>query len=544
MKRLILILPLILGVAMVSMAHDDEPIPTSTPVPLQDTTLTYYQDIQPIFNENCMACHVEGQIGASLLNMEIIEDVVEQGDSIAYLVQEGLMPPWSPGGATPPLQHERLLTQPEIVAIVEWVQGGMPLGDPAHAQPYQPPTEAFIRPDLIAQMPVPYTPDDSLSDDYRCFLIDPEIDEETYIQGFNVEPGEPKVVHHVLIFQISADMYTAAVLQDAEDDRPGWECFGGTNLDAGSSNQRVQQLLIPIVTQAGGLNSLITMLETEEGRTEIQTIIDASPDAAEINQIINAAGGLAGLAERPLQASSRGQAGDLSGVVGAWAPGTMGILHPEGTGTRVEAGNLFVMQVHYNLYAGALPDQTSVILQLADPAEDTTALELFPMMAPVEIPCPVGVDSPDCTRTSAIINAENPNTSQGLLMVCDRNPAEYSNQDPTHVISDCEYRAPMDGEIIHVMSHMHELGESALIELNPDTPEAQVLLEIPEWDFHWQSQYQLQTPIPVSAGDTIRVTCVWDASLRDENYAPRYVVWGERTQDEMCLHWVVIKPNE
>ena len=34
-------------------------------------------------------------------------------------------------------------------------------------------------------------------------------------------------------------------------------------------------------------------------------------------------------------------------------------------------------------------------------------------------------------------------------------------------------------------------------------------------------------------GDTVRVTCRHDASLRDGE--PRYVVWGEGTTDEMCL---------
>ena len=44
----------------------------------------------------------------------------------------------------------------------------------------------------------------------------------------------------------------------------------------------------------------------------------------------------------------------------------------------------------------------------------------------------------------------------------------------------------------------------------------------------------------VKAGDTLRVSCTHDATLRKQlpelqTLKPRYVVWGEGTSDEMCL---------
>ena len=49
-------------------------------------------------------------------------------------------------------------------------------------------------------------------------------------------------------------------------------------------------------------------------------------------------------------------------------------------------------------------------------------------------------------------------------------------------------------------------------------------------------------------GDTFRVTCTHDAGLRKllpqlRTVAPRYVVWGDGTSDEMCLGLVIWAPT-
>jgi hypothetical protein len=75
--------------------------------------------------------------------------------------------------------------------------------------------------------------------------------------------------------------------------------------------------------------------------------------------------------------------------------------------------------------------------------------------------------------------------------------------------------------------------------LHPEGPEVQILLDIPAWDFHWQGSYLYETPIPVRAGDAVRISCVWDNT---QETPPRYILWGEGTQDEMCLGALLLKP--
>jgi hypothetical protein len=87
---------------------------------------------------------------------------------------------------------------------------------------------------------------------------------------------------------------------------------------------------------------------------------------------------------------------------------------------------------------------------------------------------------------------------------------------------------------------MHLLGRSIKVELNPDTDRARTLLDVPSFDFDDQKLRPLPTPVDVASGDTLRVTCTHDATLRQQipqlsKLPPRYVVWGDGTSDEMCL---------
>jgi len=98
------------------------------------------------------------------------------------------------------------------------------------------------------------------------------------------------------------------------------------------------------------------------------------------------------------------------------------------------------------------------------------------------------------------------------------------------------------GQTIYgVAGHMHLRGQEITVTLDPGTAKEQTLLHIPAWDFHWQDVYYLQTPIKVGATDTVRVRCTFDNSAADQpvvganRLAPRYVLWGEGTTDEMCL---------
>lgn len=83
------------------------------------------------------------------------------------------------------------------------------------------------------RMPSAYTPSAPTgvgTDDYRCFLLDPGVSQDSFVTGFNVRPGNPDVVHHVILFRVPPDLVADAERKDAETPGQGWTCFGTSGI--------------------------------------------------------------------------------------------------------------------------------------------------------------------------------------------------------------------------------------------------------------------------------------------------------------------------
>lgn len=86
---------------------------------------------------------------------------------------------------------------------------------------------------MTLEMDADYTPSAPSgvgTDDYRCFLLDPELTQDVWLTGSQVLPGNPDVVHHVILFEVGPDEVGEAEALDAQTEDPGWTCFGGTGL--------------------------------------------------------------------------------------------------------------------------------------------------------------------------------------------------------------------------------------------------------------------------------------------------------------------------
>jgi hypothetical protein len=244
--------------------------------------------------------------------------------------------------------------------------------------------------------------------------------------------------------------------------------------------------------------------------------------------------------------------GGDAGWVAHWAPGANETLLTPGVGYPMPPGSLLVMQVHYNLLAsGGKPagtDQSSIRLRLADGARKLAPLDTVTLPAPVELPCTAGESGPLCDRNAAVADVTRRfgddvgSTENGLVQRCDNGtPKPGTTQH-------CDRPVQEAGTIYAVAGHMHLLGRSIKIELNPGTAGARTLLDIPQYNFDDQAIHPLATPLAVKPGDTLRVTCTHDAGLRKllpqlRTLPPRYVVWGDGTSDEMCLGLVIWSPR-
>ncbi|GGQ82374.1 monooxygenase [Couchioplanes azureus] len=228
--------------------------------------------------------------------------------------------------------------------------------------------------------------------------------------------------------------------------------------------------------------------------------------------------------------------------VASWAPGgNETVLSPD-VGFAMPAGSRLVMQVHYSLLtvdpATRPADRSGIRLRLT--GKRLRPLHTTLLTAPVELPCPPAESGPLCDRAAAVADVARrfgagPAATAGhLLAQCSAGrPVPGSTQH-------CDHRVQQAGRIHGIGGHMHLLGRAIRVELNPGTPAARTLLDIDAYDFDDQRLRLQAAPVPVAAGDTLRVTCTHDAELRRQlpqlrSLPPRYVVWGEGTADEMCL---------
>ncbi len=159
------------------------------------------------------------------------------------------------------------------------------------------------------------------------------------------------------------------------------------------------------------------------------------------------------------------------------------------------------MQVHYNLLNGR--DARSLACgahaRAAERPEVRSQTMLLP--APVELACVKGEPGRLCNRDAALAELDRKYGSAAscradlLLSVRQERRQARSRRRRPRAIGRSSVRPT-----IHVVAgHMHLLGTSIRVELNPGTPGARVLLDIPRWDFHWQSAYTLEEPVEAKA---------------------------------------------
>ena len=189
---------------------------------------TFHRDVEPILQKSCLSCHSDGKIAPFALS------TYDDAKSIATLLvartQDRSMPPW---GAFETetckprhgWQDDKRLTDAEIKTIADWSSDGAPEGDPKDA-PAKPAETSDGLPGVEITV-TPQTPfvTSGSKDQFRCFVLDPKLDKKRYLNGSHFVAGNPKVVHHALVFL--DEKGEGAAKADADG---GYDCFGGPEL--------------------------------------------------------------------------------------------------------------------------------------------------------------------------------------------------------------------------------------------------------------------------------------------------------------------------
>ena len=184
------------------------PIPVRT-VPEAATPITYSEHIAPILNTHCVACHRPGQTAPFAL--QDYRHASARADMIREVVLEERMPPWYGARAHGPFINERTVTEAEKTLMLQWMAGGKPEGDPAltPAPPVFPESEwAIGEPDLVlTAAEVEQIPAEGFIP-YRYVTLPYQFAADTWVQGLEILPGNPEVVHHAnLIYTLPGQPY-------------------------------------------------------------------------------------------------------------------------------------------------------------------------------------------------------------------------------------------------------------------------------------------------------------------------------------------------
>ncbi|MFN0274180.1 MAG: T9SS type A sorting domain-containing protein [Chitinophagales bacterium] len=189
----------------------------------------------------------------------------------------------------------------------------------------------------------------------------------------------------------------------------------------------------------------------------------------------------------------------------AWQPGGNIVSYPDNWGIEVPPGADFVFEIHYGPGGIGLIDSTKMNLQfIKDPGDD---------VRPVYV---------------------------GWLL---NGPATGSLVIPANEIStfEQEYTLPSKKSFISICPHMHLLGKSYKVWYEHDGDSVN-LINIPQWDFHWQKYYTFQSVQVIPAGAKIKAVATYDntsGNTENPNEPPITVYNGATTTDEMLMTYFI-----
>lgn len=219
-RRLLAGAGLVLGLAASACGTDGVPDDTEDP-----PQTTWYQDVAPILSKHCMSCHKDGGIAPFALTDY---DSARANSALMLAnVDSGAMPPFDAreqADCTPRFgwQDDQRLSDAEKATLHAWVDGGHALG--LAAEIALPPGNDLPAVTKTLTPAVPWTTSGD-RDQFICYVLDPgnETGKVMWMDGLQVRPGNPLVVHHAVLTELMDNADTTALIAAHGIGQP-WDC--------------------------------------------------------------------------------------------------------------------------------------------------------------------------------------------------------------------------------------------------------------------------------------------------------------------------------
>jgi hypothetical protein len=210
----------------------------------------------------------------------------------------------------------------------------------------------------------------------------------------------------------------------------------------------------------------------------------------------------------------------------SWVPGRGVDAHRPNVGKRIPAGKYINWQLHYN--------------PIGKPEKDRTRLGIWFNKVPVthEVLIRQAGDPIATNRNGlSLYRAEGKEIEYAADEGSTRRRGATPNIPPYVENWELIGVTPVTEPItLYAMSpHMHLRGKSLKWIVTWPDGRDEVILNVPRFDFNWQFQYELETPLQLPAGSKITGIGVYDNSPKNRwNPAPHLpVYWSEQSWDEM-----------
>jgi hypothetical protein len=290
----------------------------------KSATPTFNKDVAPIFYKNCTNCHRPGELAP--MSLLTYKDARPWVKSIATHVAKGTMPPWHADPAYGEFVNDRRLSDAERDTIVKWASSGAAEGDASDLP--APPTYAtewlIGAPDAVFSMQEDYPVPANGTVAYQYFTIPTNTTEDKWIQAMEVRAGDPKVLHHVIVYAAPP-----APPPSAAPPAP----------PAGAAAQPPAQRPAPLFVFAEGTTNI------PAGQTGGPPLPPEQRKAPGPN-------------DRP--APRR-----MGPAIGGFAPGQFVRVYQDGTAMKLPAGTTLVFQMHYTPAGKPTTDRTRIGVKFA-----------------------------------------------------------------------------------------------------------------------------------------------------------------------------------
>jgi hypothetical protein len=170
--------------------------PITFPKPRKPKDVTFAEQAAPVLQKHCWQCHRDG--GSAPFSLTTFKQASARAEAIAEVVGDGRMPPWFASHEFGPFVNRRGLSDEERTTLLDWVRSGAALGDAKKVpEPPAPPKGKWTagEPDLVLDAPTHELP---ASGDiaYKWAVLPHVFDEDTWVQGVQIVPDNPRVLHH------------------------------------------------------------------------------------------------------------------------------------------------------------------------------------------------------------------------------------------------------------------------------------------------------------------------------------------------------------